>query len=161
MSAQEGMIGGVQTTLSKAMIDSAFTAIALFNVIELNVVIWMTFKRRKGLYFYSLLVASWGIAVYALSSIMKLYRVWQNDYVSMAFITIGWYAMVTGQSVVQYSRLHLVVHNRNKIKWVLWMIIINFFLFHIPTTVMTYGVSQIQILLCCIVLTLYRPTHPW
>lgn len=143
------MDGGVQTTLPRAMIDGAFTAIAWYNVIELNVIIQMTFKRRKGLYFYSLLVASWGIAVYALASIMKLYQAWQNNYVSVTFITIGWYAMVTGQSLVQYSRLHLVFHDHHKIKWVLWMIIINVFLFHVPTTVMTFGVSQIQLSLRC------------
>jgi hypothetical protein len=149
MSAQDGMDGGVQAMLPRAMIDGAFTAIAWYNVIELNVIIQMTFKRRKGLYFYSLLVASWGIAVYALASIMKLYQAWQNNYVSVTFITIGWYAMVTGQSLVQYSRLHLVFHDHHKIKWVLWMIIINVFLFHVPTTVMTFGVSQIQLSLRC------------
>ena len=143
MSVQDGIIGGVKTTLAKAMIDSAFTAIAWYNVIGLNVIIWMTLKRRKGLYFYSLLVSTWGIAVYSLASVLKFYQVWQNDYLSVTFITIGWYAMVTGQSLVQYSRLHLVFHDRHKVKWVFWMIIINIFLFHVPTTVMLYGVSSI------------------
>ncbi len=72
---------------------------------------------------------------------MKFFQVWKNDYVSVAFITIGWYAMVTGQSLVLYSRLHLVVRDDRKIRWVLYMIIIDVFLFHFPTTVMTFGVS--------------------
>jgi uncharacterized membrane protein YesL len=74
---------------------------------------------------------------------MKFFQVWKNNYVSVAFITIGWYAMVTGQSLVLYSRLHLVVHDKQRIKWVLYMIIIDVFLFHVPTTVLTFGVGAI------------------
>jgi uncharacterized membrane protein YesL len=73
---------------------------------------------------------------------MKFFQVWKNNYVSVTFITIGWYAMVTGQSLVLYSRLHLVVRDTEKIKWVLWMIIIDVFLFHFPTTVLTFGVRD-------------------
>ena len=143
-SNNDGITGGLEgTTLPVAMTISAFTAIAWYNVIDLNVVIWMTFKRRHGLYFYSLLGSSWGIMVYALAFLMKFFQVWKNNYVSVAFITIGWYAMVTGQSLVLYSRLHLVVHDKQSIKWVLYMIIIDIFLFHVPTTVMTFGVSAI------------------
>jgi hypothetical protein len=97
------MIGGVQVTLSKAMIDGAFTAIAIYNILELNVIIWMTFKRHRGLYFHSMVVSSWGIMIYAFALIIKFYQVWMNDYISVTFTTIGWYAMVTGQSLVQYS----------------------------------------------------------
>ena len=144
MTDNNGITGGLEgTTLPVAMTISAFTAIAWYNVIDLNVVIWMTFKRRHGLYFYSLLVSSWGIMIYALAFLMKFFQVWKNNYVSVAFITIGWYAMVTGQSLVLYSRLHLVVHDKQSIKWVLYMIIIDVFLFHVPTTVMTFGVRAI------------------
>jgi hypothetical protein len=143
-SNNDGITGGLEgTTLPVAMTISAFTAIAWYNVIDLNVVIWMTFKRRHGLYFYSLLGSSWGIMVYAIAFLMKFFQVWKNNYVSVAFITIGWYAMVTGQSLVLYSRLHLVVHDKQSIKWVLYMIIIDIFLFHVPTTVLTFGVSAI------------------
>ncbi|KAH6724493.1 hypothetical protein BKA61DRAFT_665183 [Leptodontidium sp. MPI-SDFR-AT-0119] len=138
-----GITGGLEnTTLPVAMTLSAFTAIAWYNVIDLNVVIWMTFKRRHGLYFYSLLTSSWGIFVYALAFLMKFFQVWKNDYVSCAFITIGWYAMVTGQSLVLYSRLHLVVRDKRKVRWVLYMIIADVFLFHFPTTVMTFGANS-------------------
>jgi hypothetical protein len=132
-SNNDGITGGLEgTTLPVAMTISAFTAIA-----------WYTFKRRHGLYFYSLLGSSWGIMVYALAFLMKFFQIWKNNYVSVAFITIGWYAMVTGQSLVLYSRLHLVVHDKQSIKWVLYMIITDIFLFHVPTTVLTFGVSAI------------------
>jgi hypothetical protein len=145
MADNNGISGGLEgTTLPLAMTLSAFTAIAWYNVIDLNVLIWITFKRRRGLYFYSLLVSSWGIMIYALAFLMKFFQVWKNNYVSVAFITIGWYAMVTGQSLVLYSRLHLVVRDKEKIRWVLYMIIIDVFLFHFPTTVLTFGVRDIQ-----------------
>jgi hypothetical protein len=137
-----GITGGINTSLSVAMTIGAFTAIAWYNVLVLNVMIWTTFKKYTGLYFWSLLISSWGIAVYSLAFLMKFFQVWTNDYVSVTFITIGWYAMVTGQSFVLYSRLHLVVYDRRKIRWVLYMIIIDVFLFHVPTTVLTFGVSS-------------------
>jgi hypothetical protein len=143
MSNNNGISGGLEgTTLATAMTLSAFTAIAWYNVVDLNVMIWITFKRRHGLYFYSLLASSWGIFIYSLAFLMKFFQVWKNNYVSVAFITIGWYAMVTGQSLVLYSRLHLVVRDKEKIRWVLWMIIIDVFLFHFPTTVLTFGVRD-------------------
>jgi len=135
-----GITGGIDTTLTIAMTIGAFTAIAWYNVLVLNVMIWTTFKKYSGLYFWSLLITSWGIAIYALAFLMKFFQIWTNNYVSVTFITIGWYAMVTGQSVVLYSRLHLVVFDRRRTRWVLYMIVIDFILFQIPTTVMTYGV---------------------
>ncbi len=143
MADNNGISGGLEgTTLPLAMTLSAFTAIAWYNVVDLNVMIWITFKRRHGLYFYSLLASSWGVFIYALAFLMKFFQVWKNNYVSVALITIGWYAMVTGQSLVLYSRLHLVVRDKEKIKWVLWMIIVDVFLFHFPTTVLTFGVRD-------------------
>src|SRR6266536_2775543 len=141
MSGNNGITGGLETTtLPIAMTISAFIAIAWYNVLELNFMIWITFKRRHGLYFYSLLVSSWGIFVYALAFLIKFFQVLENNYATVVFITIGWYAMVTGQSLVLYSRLHLVMYDQRILKWVLWMIVIDVFLFHVPTTVMTFGV---------------------
>jgi hypothetical protein len=54
-------------------------------------------------------------------------------------LTVGWYGMVTGQSIVLYSRLHLVLRNPKVLRRVLYMIIMNVFLLHVPTTVLTYG----------------------
>jgi hypothetical protein len=88
------LCAALQTTLPIAMTIAAFSAIAWYNVIDLNVLIWFTFKRRQGLYFYSLLISSWGIFVYQLAFLMKFFQVWKNNYVSVSLITIGWYCMV-------------------------------------------------------------------
>ena len=46
--------------------------------------------------------------------------------------------MVTGQSIVLYSRLHLVVRLRKVLRGILAIIIVDAFCFHIPSTVLTF-----------------------
>ncbi len=137
----EGLSGGLHTTLPVAMTISAFTAIAWCNSLELNVRIWMAFKRHNGLYFWSLQIASWGVILYSLAFLVKFFQVINNNYISVTGVTIGWWSMVTGQSLVLYSRLHLVMRDPQRIRWVLYMIIIDAILFHTPTTLLTFGVS--------------------
>ena len=50
--------------------------------------------------------------------------------------------MVTGQSVVLYSRIHLVVQKEKIFRLVLTMIVVDAIVFHIPTTVMTFGANS-------------------
>ncbi|MCJ1319122.1 hypothetical protein MMC15_004455 [Xylographa vitiligo] len=121
------------------MAIAAFTAVAWFNVIELNVQVFMTFKRHRGLYFWSLIISSYGCILHALGFLLKFFQLTDNDYLSVTIITIGWYAMVTGQAIVLYSRLHLVVREHKVLRGVLIMIIVDAICFHIPTTVLTYG----------------------
>jgi hypothetical protein len=83
---------------------SAFTGISWYNVLELNVVIWLTFKQRRGLYFYSLLAASWGIVFHQLGFIMRFFGVWKNHYVSEAVVNLGWYCMVIQSRTYYASR---------------------------------------------------------
>lgn len=47
--------------------------------------------------------------------------------------------MVTGQSVVLYSRLGVVLQNRKVLRFVLWMIIVDGVAFYVSTTVIHYG----------------------
>ncbi|KAL9100614.1 MAG: hypothetical protein Q9163_004030 [Psora crenata] len=121
------------------MAIAAFTAVAWYNVAELNVQVFLTFKRRRGLYFWSLLISSYGCLLHALGFLLKFFHITTNNYVSVTIITIGWYSMVTGQAVVLYSRLHLVVREQRILRGILIMIIVDAILFHIPTTVLTYG----------------------
>ncbi|KAI9669454.1 MAG: hypothetical protein M1817_004679 [Caeruleum heppii] len=123
----------------KYTIIAAFSAVAWYNVVEINAQVFLTFKRHRGLYFWSLLITSWGIAIHVLSFILKFFIPSANWIMCATLTTIGWYPMVTGQSVVLYSRLHLVVRDTRILRFVLWMIIIDVFLFHVPTTVLTYG----------------------
>ena len=124
------------------MAIAAFTAVAWYNVAELNIQVFLTFKRHRGLYFWSLLISSYGCALHALGFLLKFFELIHNDYISVTVITIGWYAMVTGQAVVLYSRLHLVVREQKILRGILAMIIIDAICFHIPTTILTYGLNS-------------------
>lgn len=137
-----GYSGGIVVSLPIAMVIASFFGIAVYNVVEINFWIFSTFKRRTGLYFWSLLVASWGIPIHATGFLLKYFQLCNNEYFNVGTIIVGWVAMVTGQSVVLYSRLHLIVRDRRKIRWVLIMISIDAFLFHIPSTVLIFGANS-------------------
>jgi len=117
-------------------------SIALYNVVELTFIIFATFKRRSGLYFWSFIVASWGIAPYAIGFLMKAISLTDLNWVYVTLIVIGWCSMVTGQSVVLYSRLHIVVRSRRRLRIVLGMIIFNAIICHVPIIIMVYGANS-------------------
>lgn len=129
--------------LPTAMVIASFVTIAWVNTIELQVRIWIGFKRYVGLYFWSLLLSSWGCALHPLCFLLLDFGIWKNAHVAGVFIGIGWWFMVTGQALVLYSRLHLVVRDKRKIRWVLIMIITNFFILHLPIMILSQTVSVI------------------
>lgn len=119
----------------------SMSAIGAYNALETGIVTFDTFKHYRGLYFYSMQVSSWGILLHAIPAMVRFVSVAPSLPMSIPFI-IGWYAMVTGQAFVLYSRLHLVVSDINKLRWVLWMIITNALVLHIPMTVLFFGLSD-------------------
>ncbi|KAI2904846.1 hypothetical protein CBS76997_3663 [Aspergillus niger] len=120
-----------------------FMAIACYNVAELVVMVLSTFRRWKGLYFWSLLLSGCaGVLPYTLGFIMKFFTQAPSN-LSVTILSIGWWVMVTGQAVVLYSRLHLVICDERILQRVLYMIIANVFLLHVPTTVLTYGSNAV------------------
>lgn len=120
-----------------SLVIVAFITIAWYNVAELTVLIQTFFKRHAGFYYYSLLVATWGIFLHGLGMFFKFYRITNNNVVNTVVVYVGWIMMVTGQSIVLYSRLHLVVH-ASWIRWVLVMIIVNAIVLHTTTGVLTF-----------------------
>ncbi|KAH6671825.1 integral membrane protein [Halenospora varia] len=116
-----------------------FVALALYNVAELNFIIFATFKRRGGLYFWSFFISTWGIAFYSIGFLIKGARISDVPSLYVSLIVVGWCSMVTGQSVVLYSRLHLVLRNKKQLRAVLVMIIVVGIFLHTPIVVMIYG----------------------
>lgn len=120
------------------------SGLAMYNAVELIAMISLTFTRHRGLYYWSLLIASIGIIPYSLGFVLKFNNLTPGDlcWLSVFLLTIGWYPMVTGQSLVLWSRLHLIVRSERGdriLKWTKWMIITNAIVLHIPTTVLTFG----------------------
>ncbi|SPJ82061.1 uncharacterized protein FTOL_09466 [Fusarium torulosum] len=131
-----GLDGISQLTITVVLV---FLSISLYNVIELTFIIFGTFKRHSGLYFWSFLISTWGICLYDCGFLIKYYASSAVGYVAATFICFGWVAMVSGQSLVLWSRLHLVLRNRFRLKAVLYMICINGVLMHGTVIPMIYG----------------------
>ncbi|KAI9728794.1 MAG: hypothetical protein M1834_007180 [Cirrosporium novae-zelandiae] len=140
--SSNGVSGGVEVSRPLAMALAVFFSIAIYNAIELNIIIFLNFKRRGGTYFWSLMAASWGIIIYSPSLFLKFFQIIKINELAVTGIIIGWYAMVMGQGFVLWSRLHLVCRNERKIRLVLYMIIASFFLFQVPTTIVAYGANS-------------------
>ncbi|KIW26489.1 uncharacterized protein PV07_09580 [Cladophialophora immunda] len=143
-SAAEGITGGYTgDSLTIKVMIAFFLGLSLYNALELQVLIFGTFKRFRGLYFWSLLISSIGIIPYSIGFIFKYFSILTHQkWFSLLLLSIGWYPMITGQAVVLYSRLHLLLtgdRRDNILRWTKWMIIINAIVLHIPTTVLTIG----------------------
>ncbi|KAJ5287189.1 hypothetical protein N7478_002875 [Penicillium angulare] len=112
---------------------------ALYSALELIVLIFSIFNIYRGLYFWSLLIAaSLGVIPDALGLILKYFEL-APIWVPVTLSTAGWAIMVTGQSLVLYSRLHLVMFNRTVLHCVLGMIIFNAIAMQIPQIIASYG----------------------
>ena len=120
----------------------SFIALSLYNAIELNVIIFSTFKRRRGLYFWSFFAATNGIVPYSIGFILENVLNSHNFGLYTTLIVIGWVPMVTGQSLVLYSRLHLICWNTFWLHMVLAMIIFNAFVLHVPIIILIYGANR-------------------
>jgi hypothetical protein len=121
----------------------SFIAVACYNAVELVFLIFATFKKYRGLYFWSLLVASCGVIPHSLGFLFKYFQILSDAFVSLAIVDLGWYCMVTGQSFVLYSRLHLVLRNERTLRAVFWMIVIDAVILHIPTSILAFGSNGI------------------
>ena len=109
-------------------------ALAIYNALELLLLIVTTFRRFSGLYFWSLTVASFGIIPYTIGLMIEYFKL-TAQLAGLIITCVGWPMMVTGQSLVLYSRLHVVLGKGqyNILRAVKWMIIINAVVFHVST----------------------------
>jgi hypothetical protein len=106
-------------------------------------IIFTTFKRRSGLYFWSFIISTWGVAIWSIGFLLKNTGVTNhipNHYLLyMTFIEVGFVFMVTGQGFVLYSRLHIVLRSRRKLRWALYMVIFDAIICHVPIIVVAFG----------------------
>lgn len=107
--------------------------ITLWNSIEILVSAWWFFKRRCTLYFWSVITAAAGTLICATSQVINLGPEEPNTMVALAIGSGGWVLMVTGQSLVLYSRLHLLWDNKPVLRYILAIIVLNAIIMHIPT----------------------------
>ncbi|KAM0553035.1 hypothetical protein ACHAPJ_007581 [Fusarium lateritium] len=133
-----GETGPISASLPINMTIAGLFAIACYNCAEILISLLSRFKRHDGLYFWSMITATLGIILHSIVVLLRYYSLGPN-FLLCVLTCVGWYGMVTGQSVVLYSRLHLIVEDKTKTRWVLYMIIINFFILHVPVTILFLG----------------------
>ncbi|KAJ5294720.1 hypothetical protein PENANT_c014G05597 [Penicillium antarcticum] len=138
-----GISGGYQgASLGMKITIATLAGITWYNAFELMILLFVTFAEYRGLYFWSLLISSSvGLLPYSLGFLLKFFNLTDIRWLPVTLLTIGWWCMVTGQSVVLYSRLHLVLSNHRVLRRVLIMIVVNAVILHLPTTVLTYGTN--------------------
>ncbi|KAI9807457.1 MAG: hypothetical protein M1833_000202 [Piccolia ochrophora] len=121
---------------------SALSGCALYIAIEINIQVLHTFKRRRGLYFWTVLGTSWGIVLHTIGSIFK-YLVPGSNWVGFSTaVVVGCIGMDATASLVLYSRLHLVIRERKILRFVLLMIIGTTLFFHVPNGVLIYATNS-------------------
>ncbi|KIX98529.1 uncharacterized protein Z520_05830 [Fonsecaea multimorphosa CBS 102226] len=130
-------IGQFDATTIIVTITSALT---LYNALELILLIFTTFAVYRGLYFWSLFVATTGLIPYVVGLILLYFQL-TASVAGLVINNYGWWTAITGQSVVLYSRLGIVLGKGNDriLKYVKWMIIIDAICFHTTTTVVVFG----------------------
>jgi hypothetical protein len=116
----------------------ALLSCALYSAIELILLIFLTFRRYHGLYFWSLLISTLvGVIPQALGLLLKYFAL-APIALAVTLSTIGWAVMVTGQSLVLYSRLHLIVPNAAVLRFVLYMIVVDAIILQTPQIILSY-----------------------
>ncbi|KAJ5297149.1 uncharacterized protein N7443_008042 [Penicillium atrosanguineum] len=145
----EGLVGGYQgdSTAIKAIMG-ALMAIVLYNAAELSLLIFMTFRHYRGLYFWSLTLSTiLGLIPNGIGNILHFFNI-RSLWLALAVSSFGYYFLVPAQSVVLYSRLHLVLYNQKILRFVLCAIIFSTIFIAVPTTITTFGSAFVQ-------------SHPW
>lgn len=133
------MVGPIASADTRA--PQTCSILALYNSLELLTLIFITFKRRSGLYFWSILVTTFALIPYSLGWLLDYFDLVASHF-GMSLNSIGWILLVTGQSVVLYSRLHLVLYDERVLRGVLWMIIINGCVWHTTMTILLYTTTS-------------------
>ncbi|KAK2737287.1 hypothetical protein FQN55_001213 [Onygenales sp. PD_40] len=139
-TAGDGVSGAYEGDLGTQIAIATFLGIGWYNAIELCVLVFVAFNAYRGLYFWSLLLSAVaGVVPYSVGFLLKFFELMESMWLSVVLLSAGWWVMVTGQSFVLYSRLHLVLRDQRILQRVLYMIIGNVFLLHLPTTILTFG----------------------
>ncbi|CAG8894362.1 unnamed protein product [Penicillium egyptiacum] len=136
----EGFVGGYQgNSTAVKVFMGVLVALGLYNAAELTILIFLTFRRYRGLYFLSLLLSTvLGLIPSGIGNLLHFFAIGPL-WLALALSNIGFYFLVPGQSVILYSRLHLVLYNQPILQFVLCAVVINTALIGVPTTVSTFG----------------------
>ncbi|KAI1174575.1 hypothetical protein F4777DRAFT_553660 [Nemania sp. FL0916] len=137
-SIYDGIHGAVPSvTRGELGLISAFMTLSIWIVLEFHFHVFRTFKTHRSLYFWSLMALAWGIILHSIGYLLNWFALncpWELYALMNA---IGWSMIVTAESLVLYSRMHLVTRKRSVHRFVLGMIIFTALFVQIPNWVIS------------------------
>ncbi|KAI4185052.1 MAG: hypothetical protein L6R41_004349 [Letrouitia leprolyta] len=119
---------------------SAFIGITFFLCLETLFEIFRIFKKRRGLYFWSLFLGVTSCFVDAIAITLKYLVHGSTSYWPLytLFGLSGWTCFSLCQLIVLYSRLHLLVDDPRLQRWVLYLICACALFFNLPTWIVVW-----------------------
>lgn len=141
----KGLIGGYQgdSTAVKAIMG-ALIGISLYNAVELTTLIFTTFHCYRGLYFWALtLSTTLGLIPSGIANTLHYFNTGPL-WLALTLSNIGFYFLVPMQSVVLYSRLHLVLYNQRILRLALYILTVSAVVFSVSITVVCYGSAFVR-----------------
>ncbi|KAI8625702.1 hypothetical protein F5Y19DRAFT_488881 [Xylariaceae sp. FL1651] len=132
-------VHGLVPTVTRAQLGliSAFMTLSLWLALEFHVHVFHIFKAYHSLYFWSLLFLAWGIILHSIGYLLNWFVPNCPWEVYALVDAIGWSMMVTAESLVLYSRMHLVTRKRSVHRFILGMIIFTALFVQIPNLVIS------------------------
>jgi hypothetical protein len=127
-----------QTETPLVYFITAVIAVSLYNSIETVVITFFVFKRYGGAYFWSLLAACLGLFMMTFGYSTYFYNSDPSPFGQSAPTIVGWCIFMVAQSIILWSRLHLVVRNRKIILGIIIMIICTAIFLLLPTAVLAF-----------------------
>lgn len=126
---------------------TAFLALTLWLILDVNVGIYRVFRKKRGLYYWSLVIGTWACALSTIGNVLKnltpqygpkIWPFWT------LLINGGWSVYATAECIVLYSRLHLVNRSPKVQRRILWFIIIGSFLLILPNWIFIFPAYDVN-----------------
>ncbi|KAI0448509.1 hypothetical protein F5B21DRAFT_521803 [Xylaria acuta] len=137
-SINDGIHGATPSvTRTQVGLISAFMTLSLWLALEFHVHVFRIFKSYRSLYFWSLLALAWGIILHSIGYLLNWFSLNCPWEIYAVINAIGWSMMVTGESLVLYSRMHLVTRSRGILRFVLSMIVFTTVFVQIPNWIIS------------------------
>jgi hypothetical protein len=117
-----------------------FTGMAVLCLFELLILIPKRFQRRSGQYFWSLVTALIGAALFNIGIILYNFVLHNTSpWIYVLFLDVGYLLYVPSEMSVLYSRLHLLSPSRKLMQVFLLIAVTEVTLVTIPLTVISTG----------------------
>jgi len=122
----------------------AFGAVAIWSTLTFAIRLLTTLKKGSGIYFYSVLITAWSLTIRQIGNFIQFYAPrcpWQ---IGFTMQQLGWVGMISGFSMVLYSRLTIILESHKARRSVLGMIISNAFVWHTVMITVLSGMRTTQ-----------------